>query len=149
MTDEEIYEVFTEKLDWNEFWEKYFLSDAGMWLHVHEDGSLSMLDGSTHYRDPEAAGVIFTTKTPGINNLDSTFFSEGFASRADESPWCYYDEEDCVWRHEDTGEEVDEDIYIEDDTGEVIGDLEALIRHTILYGDLSEYQQDIIEDALN
>lgn len=91
----------------------YLTADHGYWLAVREDGSHYLIEGSTSHRGHE---YIAAVKCPGMANLDSTMFSDGFAERGD----------DGIYRAE--GFE---------------GDLEALIRVSCEEGDVTGFIEDL------
>lgn len=95
----------------------YLTADFGYFFAVKEDGSHYLIDGSVSHRSME---YIAAVKCPGMENLDSTVFSDGFAESGT----------DGIYR----GEGFE-------------GDLEALIRFTCEHGDVTAFVEDL-ETAL-
>ena len=92
----------------------YLTADAGDWLTVEADGSYNIVESSLSHRGMTYA---YAVRCPGINNLDSGFFSDDFASY-----------EDGVYRAYD---------------GSFEGDLEALIRFCVFEGDVEVLTEDL------
>lgn len=150
LTMEHIEHILDDVVDWDDVLLKYFTSDYNMQVVLHTDGRVRLMDPNEHYRDPEAAGVLYIWRTPGINNLDRTHFTEGYCTRADDgSPWVEYDEEEGVYRHRETGEEVDPDVYIDDEYGHIVGNFEDLIKQTIEWGNTHDDIESLKQEVIN
>ena len=81
LTRDELEAILREQVDWDHVHRLYALRGYGEQVNVHSDGSVSLLGSSEHYRDPDAAGVIFTLRAAGAGNIDLTYYSEGWAER--------------------------------------------------------------------
>ena len=97
----------------------YLTAEYGNDLVVFDDGAVSIIDSNLIFIDngPDAR-----VRCPGIGNLDSTMFSEGFAER-----------------DEFTG------IYRTIDKQEKIGTLEDLIRYSCMFGEVTDFYDELIE----
>lgn len=98
----------------------YLIAEYGHDLAVWIDGTVDIIESNTRYRDNDDAPIA-RARCPGIGNLDSTVFSNGYAER-DESG-----------------------IYFEIKTGRRIGDLIELIRESCAQGDMSSFYDDLID----
>src|SRR5574343_1904780 len=66
----------------------YLPAEYGHDLEIWQDGSTEIIESSLRFRND--AAPIVRLKCPGIGNLDSTIFSDGYAKRDPESG-IYYD----------------------------------------------------------
>lgn len=67
----------------------YLTAEYGYDLAIWPDGSTEIIDSSICWRHDDTAPIC-RVKCPGIGNLDSTVFSDGYAKRDHESG-IYYD----------------------------------------------------------
>jgi hypothetical protein len=78
MTIERIEDVLRQ-MNWTEIHKARVFSDYGDSVVLYTDGTFSVQDSSTHYRDPDAAGVIGYLRCWGQGNIDRTVYYEGWA----------------------------------------------------------------------
>lgn len=103
--------------------EDYLTAEYGGWLCLWEDGYHCINDSSyTLVYDIQPIGV---AKCPGIGNLDSTMFSDGFAYRNEEDGMYY---------------------TLEDNT--LVGDLAELIHDCVVNGDVTGFMDDLVEQLM-
>lgn len=123
-TPEQVEDIMRSRVDWEEAFRLYLFGD-GDFVNIHDDGELVVHGTGTHYRDPDAAGVIHGFSCPGAGNLDSDYFTEGFAS----------------W---------DEDLeaYVEIDGGRVIGSFDDVVEETVKNGEWGEWVEEQIAAAI-
>lgn len=141
MTPDEVRDVL-RGMDWTGIHKVRVFSDYGDSVVLFTDGDFAVQEQSTHYRDPDAAGVIGYLSCWGIGNVDETSYFEGFVERADDrGKWVERSEEDVTYRHVETGEELDGDAYVEIETGRVLTEDEAFTE-AIEAGDW-DYEEDI------
>ena len=111
------------KIDLHEVAEKhiadYLAADFGQRLVIGFSGNV-YLQGSSTFSGDEIVSV----KCPGINNLDSTYFLEGFAE---------WDEEKGAYVT----------IPPQSDAGRVVGDLKDVIRECCEVGDVTGFIEDL------
>ena len=116
------------KIDLHEVAEKhisdYLTADFGQWLVVDFSGNVYLQDSTTLSGDE-----IVSVKCPGINNLDSTQFLEGFAE---------WDEEKGAYVT----------IPPQPDAGRVVGDLKDVIRECCETGDVTGFIDDLEADLI-
>ena len=97
----------------------YLTADFGQRLVIDFSGNVYLQDYSTFDEDE-----IVSVKCPGVNNLDSTYFLEGFVD----------------W-DEDKGAYVT--IPPQPDAGRVVGDLKDVIRECCEVGDVTDFIKDL------
>jgi hypothetical protein len=102
----------------------YLTADFGQRLVIDFSGNVYFQDSSTFSRDE-----IVSVKCPGVNNLDSTYFTEEFAE----------------W-DEDKGAYVT--IPPQPDAGRVVGGLEDVIRECCETGDVTGFIEDLETDLI-
>lgn len=100
----------------------YLTAEYGHDLAIWADGSTEIIESSLCWRHDDTAPIC-RVKCPGIGNLDSTVFSEGYANR-DESG-VYYDYD-----------------------GLRIGTLVDLIIDCCEHGDVSSFIEDLVEKCI-
>lgn len=98
---------------------EYLTAEFGKDLAVFEDGSVEIIESSLAWKQ---GGPIARVQCPGIGNLDSTVFSDGFSRRG-----------------ESTGE------YYEIESSRRIGSLKDLIEYSCQYGDVSSFYDELIK----
>ena len=98
LTRDELEAILREQVDWDHVHRLYALRDYGEQIHVHSDGTVSLLGSNEHYRHPDAAGVIFTLRAAGAGNIDLTYYSEGWVERTEDGDFVVTE----------TGERLDE-----------------------------------------
>lgn len=96
----------------------YLTADYGQDLRVFPDGAHDLAPSNTY-----EVGPCVRIKCPGIGQLDSTYFTEGFVDRDDSGTYC------------------------ERNTGRPVGDLAAVIRECVRDGDVEDLLKDML-DAL-
>jgi hypothetical protein len=94
----------------------YLTADYGCWLAVWDSGYWEIRPAGETLPPACVAAV----KCPGIGNLDSTVFSDGWVTRQDDGSYIV------------TGE-------FHDDQGRVIPDLDHMIRECCRDGDVSDF----------
>lgn len=103
----------------------YLTADFGQDLVIWEDNSHATIDSSSVFWHKAKLQTLCRVKCPGINNLDSTMFSEDYAARDINGT------------------------YFEIDTGREIGDLASMICWTCHEGDVSAFMEDLIVKCEN
>ncbi len=142
MTIEQIEQVLQD-MNWTEIHKARVFSDYGASIVIYTDGEFSVQDQGTHYRDPDAAGVIAYLPCWGRGNIDRTHYYEGWADEAERSHWTTEDPDRySVVIHRETGEEVDSGDWIETETGRIIGTTDQMIEEAIEEGSWY-YDEDI------
>jgi hypothetical protein len=133
MTIEQIEEVLRE-MDWTEIHKLYATADYGDHVMLYSDGSFNVMHSSTHYRDPDAAGVIGSIRCPGSGNLDTTYYTEG---------WTRPEKDEDGY---DTGNYVVEYGFEDEDNGKVLT-LDEAIEMCIEIGehDYDEWIDGVLE----
>jgi hypothetical protein len=102
----------------------YLTADFGKRLVVDFSGNVYLQDSSTF-----SGNEIISVKCPGLNNLDSTQFLEGFAE---------WDEEKGAYVT----------IPPQPDDGRIVGDLKAVIRECCETGDVTGFIEDLETDLI-
>jgi len=130
MTIEEIREVL-EGMDWTEIHKARVWGDYGASIVLYTDGEFSVQEQNTYYRDPDAAGVIGYLHTTPWGNCDSTVYFESWIQKIQNgientSEWIEWDDDECVYRHAKTGEEVEWGDVVEIETGRVMDQTTAV-----------------------
>lgn len=77
-------ESIVENMDWTEIHKARVFSDYGDSVVLYTDGTFSVQDQGTYYRDPDAAGVIGYLNCWGRGNIDRADYFEGFAERVED-----------------------------------------------------------------
>ncbi|MBW1936909.1 MAG: hypothetical protein JRI84_15430 [Deltaproteobacteria bacterium] len=81
MTREEIWEVL-EKVDWEKAARMYYSAPYNASLLIWRDGDVTVLESGTHLRSYD--DVLVSLRCPGLNNIDTSYFTEGFVEWDDE-----------------------------------------------------------------
>lgn len=113
-------------INWAEFAELYFLPENSQNLHVYNSGALELVPTSQRLHPDDLDGCVAVIETPGIGNLDSYIFTEGFV----------------VWDEDQEVYVVDDDLRFRRDGGRVVGDLEDVIQEVIDEGDIEAFIDD-------
>ena len=130
MTIEQIEDVL-EGMDWTEIHKAQVWGDYGASIVLYTDGTFSVQEQSTYYRDPDAAGVIGYLHTKPWGNCDSSVYFEEWVEKVRDgventSEWITWDDEAAVYRHTQTGDEVSEGYVVEIETGRVMDETTAV-----------------------
>lgn len=104
----------------------FLTAEWGQRLVVWPNGTVSLVDASTAWRTNDDAPIA-EVRCPGIGNLNTDYFTEGFAQKelSDEGDW--------------TGQ------YTETGTDRVIGTIEDVIFECCRYGDVTAEMDELIE----
>lgn len=132
MSIEQIEKVL-ENVDWDETHKLRVFSDYGASVVIYTDGTLSVLDQGTYYRNPDEAGVLGYLRCWGQGNTDRTAYSEGWCERVEHSRWVTEDEDRYVFIHVADGSEIDGGDWIEIETGRVLT-TDEMLTEAIDYG---------------
>lgn len=105
----------------------YLCANYGNDFAVWDDGSTSIIESSTGF----AAGKepVARVKCPGIGNINTEYFTEGFCSQDQEQLGAYV---------------VDDPLR--QDRGRVVGNFEAVVRECCDDGDVSVLLDELIEN---
>jgi hypothetical protein len=98
---EELEAILREKVDWRGVHRYYVFCEYGTQIHVHYDGSVSVLNGGERFRDPDAAGVVYSLRAAG-GNVDGEHYCRGWAEPTEDGNYLVYE----------TGEVLDEGTMI-------------------------------------
>lgn len=102
----------------------YLTAEHGYDFAIWDDGMTNIIEHSITWGKLDNAPSL-RVQCPGIGNLDSEFFTEGFVS---------YDEELGA--------------YTELKTGRVVGDLSDVIRECCREGDVERFMEDLVSALL-
>jgi len=81
MTREEIWETLG-KVDWEKAARMYWGAEYNATLVIYRDGGISVLPSGTILHD--SPDIVVTLRCPGLNNVDTSYFTEGFVEWDDE-----------------------------------------------------------------
>lgn len=85
MSTEEIEEVL-QKVDWDEVEMKRYYGDYGSSVVIYTDAETTTMEGSTYYRDEDAAGVIGYLECWG-RDVDLDDYATDLAEQNDDGEW--------------------------------------------------------------
>lgn len=120
ITDKEM--EILDRVDWRKAARLYYGAGYNDLLIIWKDGEVSVLESGTYLRSYD--DVLVSTVCPGLHNLDTSEFTEGFR-----------------WDDE-------ADAYVDPETGHVVGDLWDCVLWAIEYGDESYEFRSFVEQEL-
>jgi hypothetical protein len=114
----------------------YLTAEWGFDFRVWSDGTFDRIE-SNNYDQSEAHPtmdddpiVISRVKCPGLYNMDSTEFTEGFASQREDGQYVV------------TGD-------YHEDQGRIVGNLKDVVRECIAEGDMSRFADNLEEKLMD
>ena len=111
-----------DSINWNELARQILLDEeAGSKIHVFKNGTIEKLSSSESLHPDDLEGCVAVLKTPGIGNLNSNEFTNGFVSWNEE-----------IESYVVTGE-------YHEDQGRIVGQLEDVIEECIIDGDITPW----------
>ena len=119
-------EKVLEQVDWKEAARQYYGAPFGSQLLIWKDGTVSILPSGTALQDN--SDVVASVKCPGLNNLDTSYFTDGFVE---------WDEEKEAYVSVLPGDE-----------GRIVGDLWDVVLECIENGSVADDLRSELEAEL-